>query len=376
MNKRGFIFIIKIFSLFLFLIAICLSKSTFSADKYYEERPILLGTSGGNLNDSSKKFCCSGTLGALVQDRFGRFYILSNNHVLARTNLGIPGEYIIQPGLIDQDPVCYADTFDKVAILSKFIPINFQKKSTNLVDAAIAFIEEGKVDPQGRIRDIGQIGRCIVEPVLNLPVKKRGRTTGLTFGYISGINVSVDVIYTEGCGGRSQKARFINQIMIKPGTFSAGGDSGSLIVVDCSPYPCAVGLLFAGSYTVTVANPIGEVLSSLGVNLVGTTENWCSLNFGGLTQYMKNESAKTQLSSRVDLRAIEKVRKVKERHEEALLQIDGVVGVGVGLSEIKTNQAVIQVYTKKSIHEMKKLLPQALDGVPIEIVYTGEIIAY
>jgi hypothetical protein len=43
------------------------------------------GVSGGNVKDISALFCCSGTLGSLVTDGSGRF-ILSNNHVLARTD--------------------------------------------------------------------------------------------------------------------------------------------------------------------------------------------------------------------------------------------------------------------------------------------------
>jgi hypothetical protein len=56
-----------------------------------QSRPIKLGTSGGNINDRSMLYCCSGTLGSLVEDGVSQ-YILSNNHVLARTNLGIIGE--------------------------------------------------------------------------------------------------------------------------------------------------------------------------------------------------------------------------------------------------------------------------------------------
>ncbi|HLG14060.1 MAG TPA: hypothetical protein VJH03_05950 [Blastocatellia bacterium] len=43
------------------------------------------GVSGGNVNDISKRFCCSGTLGSLVTSG-GANYILSNNHVLARSD--------------------------------------------------------------------------------------------------------------------------------------------------------------------------------------------------------------------------------------------------------------------------------------------------
>ena len=62
--------------------------------------PVKLGTSGGNVKDISKAFCCSGTLGALVS-RGGKSYVLSNNHVLARSGTAVAGEDVSQPGLID-----------------------------------------------------------------------------------------------------------------------------------------------------------------------------------------------------------------------------------------------------------------------------------
>jgi len=112
-----------------------------------QQRPIKLGASGVNINDSSSSYCCGGTLGVLVQDTTGTQYILSNNHILARTNSALLGEQIIHPGLIDQhtppdwDPVCYKDENDTVAYLSDFVPIRFKEgKFTprNEVDAAIA----------------------------------------------------------------------------------------------------------------------------------------------------------------------------------------------------------------------------------------------
>src|SRR5687768_13564337 len=50
--------------------------------KARQERPIKLGVSGGNATDVANGFCCSGTLGALVQKGGSRF-ILSNTHVFA-----------------------------------------------------------------------------------------------------------------------------------------------------------------------------------------------------------------------------------------------------------------------------------------------------
>jgi hypothetical protein len=51
--------------------------------------------------------------------------------------------------------------------------------------------------------------------------------------------------------------------------FLAGGDSGSLMVQDVTTNPKAVGLLFAGSTSTAIANPISQVLSFLGATMVG-----------------------------------------------------------------------------------------------------------
>src|SRR5215475_11958369 len=164
--------------------------------------PIQLGTSGGNINDSSKGFCYGGTLGALVEDnKTGTEYILSNNHVLARTNMAASGDGIIQPGLIDHSPACFKDSGDIVADLSAFVPILFKSKGTmpwNAVDAAIAQVRVGKVDSTGSILDIGTLSSETVAPGLGMAVKKSGRTTGLTTGNITAVHATIDVTYGSG----------------------------------------------------------------------------------------------------------------------------------------------------------------------------------
>ncbi len=96
-------------------------------------------------------------------------------------------------------------------------------------------------------------------------VMKYGRTTGQTNGRIDAINATVDVNY-----GAPGVARFVDQIIIKPGNFSAGGDSGSLIVVQKGKDSRSpVGLLFAGGFGITVANPIDAVLGAFGVTIDG-----------------------------------------------------------------------------------------------------------
>ncbi len=97
-------------------------------------------------------------------------------------------------------------------------------------------------------------------------MQKYGRTTGHTVGKVSGINATIDVGYRVGT------ARFERQVVITGTRFSAGGDSGSLIVTkgmllaDRRP----VGLLFAGTATTTIANPIDLVLDRFGIEIDGS----------------------------------------------------------------------------------------------------------
>ena len=341
--------------------------------------PIQLGTSGGNINDISGGFCYGGTLGALVKDTSGNQYILSNNHVLARTNAATIGEDIIQPGLIDESPACFKDTTDIVADLSAFIPIQFKAKKTiptNTVDAAVAQIRVGNVDPTGFIIDIGTLSNETVAPGLNMAVKKSGRTTGLTKGNITAVNATIDVTY-----GKGKTARFTDQIVIGSSGFIAAGDSGSLMTEDVDTNPRAVGLLFAGSSTTAIANPIGDVLNGFGVSMVGSgpTASLMGKIFAWAKKFLsvaESQAANAQLPPQVSQAAVDAVRRVKERHEGRLLSIPGVIGVGVGVSEKAIGQAVVEIYVKESTESLRQALPKSLDSVELKIVETGEIRAY
>ena len=266
---------VVVFVMFVLLFIWCSSALSDAGSEHqiFQARPIELGTSGGNISDISLLYCCSGTLGALVQDGNGVQYILSNNHVLAKSNEGSEGDGVNQPGMIDQN--CSANGV--VATLSDFVPLKFKKKRSrpsNSVDAAIAEVQSGAVRSDGAILDIGVLSSNTVGPYKNQAVQKSGRTTGHTVGTVAAVDVSIDVGYSQECGGPSNRvARFINQIRINPGSFSDNGDSGSVIVehgtVDPGDgLPRAVGLLFAGNSTSTLANPINSVLSALGVSMV------------------------------------------------------------------------------------------------------------
>lgn len=63
-----------------------------------QSAPVKVGTSGANANDLGAKVCCIGTLGSLwTAPGITNPVILSNNHVLNRSDKGVAGEAINQP---------------------------------------------------------------------------------------------------------------------------------------------------------------------------------------------------------------------------------------------------------------------------------------
>jgi hypothetical protein len=206
----------------------------------------------------------------------GARHILSNYHVFEAdivsggNGVATTGDPIIQPGLIDVN--CHADSAQNVATLVKRSSL----PGSN-VDCSIALVNPGMVRADGSILEIGTISSQTVGASLNQAVKKSGRTTGLTRSKVSGLNATISVAYENECaGGPAFTKTFTGQIVIaNRGTkFLAGGDSGSLMVEDVSdltslPRPRAVGLLFAGSSSTAIANPIGQVLEFLNATMVG-----------------------------------------------------------------------------------------------------------
>ena len=228
----------------------------------------------------------AGTLGVLVRDvETDEVLILSNNHVMANSNDATQGDPILQPGSYDGGTVAE----DTIANLVRFVPIQFESEpppspcpfskaaavianffawlvgsrhrllpvviqQANQVDAALAKPTSPDV-VSNEILEIGEVTED-TEAELGIEVKKSGRTTGLTTGTVQLLDASVQVGY-----GGGKNALFTNQILTT--NMSQGGDSGSLLVDGEGNK--AVGLLFAGSDTVTIHNPIGSVKDTLKV---------------------------------------------------------------------------------------------------------------
>ncbi len=232
----------------------------------------------------------AGTFGAVVRDqRTGEPLILSNNHILANTTDGrdgraFPGDPVLQPGAYDG-----GTSQDKIAELLRYVPIMRKTKEadcpvavgaarlgsglvhlvrpnydlrfirhyrgTNIIDAAVARpVSPDVIDP-----DILEIGppQGTAAAEVGQWVTKSGRSSGVTRGQVTAIDVSLQVELND-----SEVGMFSDQVVTEMP--SRGGDSGSLVLDEKKR---AVGLLFAGSEKHTILNHISNVLTSLGVVL-------------------------------------------------------------------------------------------------------------
>jgi hypothetical protein len=236
-------------------------------------------------------FCATVPGGTLFVRRKGKLAWTGNSN---EASLNSP---ILQPGRADGGGLV-----DRIATLTEFVPIRFdekqkgsgaalfwrgakwlpnriaqatgcpyrlklerlptvaQQQQANLVDAAVAkTVSNDAVKPE-----IHTIGVPAGFRDLNLDdrVQKTGRTTMHTRGIVDQVSATVQVDY-----GDAGTATFEDQVVVRPeggGDFSAGGDSGS-VVLDGERN--LGGLLFAGGEGTTILNRISNVVAALKVRL-------------------------------------------------------------------------------------------------------------
>jgi hypothetical protein len=333
-------------------------------------RPVQLGISGGNIhslirNKHNGKLsgCFSGTLGSMVSDIDGNEYILSNNHVLADQNRAKPGQDIVQPGLVDVQ--CIQSPSTQVAMFSRTIKLKFGG-GKNRVDAAIAATNSFLTTPE--ILFIGDIARTIGTPTIGMGVEKMGRTTCLTSGVIASLDANVKVNYS--LDAKPKLAKFVDQILVTGSnitpTFSAAGDSGSLILASAE-CPQPVALLFAGSANgaVTIANPISEVQENLGVAVVG------SCDAAAASDAPSANAGDAGMSKE----AVSAAAAIRDRHESQLMSIPGAVGTAIGAGD-QSGQPTIEVYVDKMTPQAQAAASQEVEGTPVKVIETGGFVAY
>lgn len=358
-----------------------------------ENTPIELGTTGSNALDfntnGGNTTCCGGTLGSLLASGATQ-YILSADHVLARSGAGSAGEAILQPGYIDTN--CSSQGTKTVATLTQG-SINLQNMAATTVDAAIAQVASGAVDSSGKILMLGNAVDSSGVPVpgapqagqgqapsVGLAVAKSGRTTGLTCSTISSIMDTVNVQYSTNCDGTGQifTIAYSNQIDVIGGDFSSAGDSGSLIVTQSDATPVA--LLYADSKTDTVGNPVSDVLKFFGSNgnIVsfvggsrgpGATPQVIGCTLPGPQAAMAAQLAVQKVTPPSEVLA--RATAARDRHAAELLRYPEVQAVGVGASYDNPSEAAILLFVLKG--QPRSNLPAQVGGVRTRIVEVEEV---
>lgn len=220
-------------------------------------RQPVLGQSGrmdpmrGGASISDEHHAVAGTLGGkVIDEETGAEMILSNWHVLVGDWSTRPGQRIYQPGRLDGGAAA-----DTVALLTR------DGMSVGL-DGAVATLTGSRplVNDQ---RGLGQV-TGIEHAVLGMDVAKSGRTSGVTYGRVTGVEGTARIRY--GYLDRIiRKVATIDQV--GAGEVSRPGDSGALWLR--RETNTAVALHFAGSDTPerALGMDIQTVLTALRVRL-------------------------------------------------------------------------------------------------------------
>ena len=215
----------------------------------FDEVPI--GVSIGSPNATA------GTLGAKVFDEeTGQEMILSNWHILVGALPANAGTPIWQPGAADGG----RNNANTIAELSRFI--------LGPYDAAVARVTGARPVKQETLE--GTPIEDVTDPQLGMTVWKSGRTTGLTQGFIDGINMTISMNYgSAGVRTLHDVLRVIPIPGSPPTEISMGGDSGSVWVDQATGK--AVGLHFGGE--------VGNAPEHALANNILPVINWLRVQF-------------------------------------------------------------------------------------------------
>jgi len=201
--------------------------------------------------------------------------ILSNNHVLGLSDGATVGQEVTQPGVIETG--CSLTGTINVATVANIISLQSQPVPAFPVDVTTAQITTGQVDLTGTILELGAVNNGVPQPAppaagtgmvatANQLLAKSGRTTGLTCANVESLDASAEVGYETGCATTTSfNVTYTDEIVVanmsNEQSFIGDGDSGSLAVDEATAQPVA--LMFAGSDTSAIGNPVVDVLNAL-----------------------------------------------------------------------------------------------------------------
>jgi hypothetical protein len=360
--------------------------------------PVQLGSSGSNVDSicltPAPGFCFGGTLGSLVTGG-GKTYVLSNNHVLGLSDGGAIGQAVTQPGVIETN--CSTMGTITVANVSNIINLQTQPIPAFPVDVTTALIINGQVDPNDDILELGALsmvnGVQVPQPAppasgpgmaatVGQLLAKSGRTTGLTCATVESIDTKmIEVGYSIGCATTTSfNVTYNDEVVVGNMTngqnFIGDGDSGSLAVDAATATPVA--LMFAGSDTDAVGNPVGDVLNALKSTTGGATFTFvggaahavpgCTLP--GLSSVkVTPQSAAATLPASATQRA-----QTAASNSTQIMNTQGVSAYGGGGSlDAPQEPAVMIVVAPGASHAG---IPATIDGVRTRVIESNSPIAH
>jgi hypothetical protein len=313
--------------------------------------------------------------------------------VLAESDQGKAGDTIDEPGMIDDGcvPLSHAgSTLRPIGKLKYVVPL---ASSRTNVDAALAAVASGAVDPDGSILQLASPvhssganemlrsappvagnGEVLNASNLNgLRLAKSGRTTGLTCSTVAAVDLSVKVDYFKDCAETQPyfTKTFTNQIGIGGDRFSDSGDSGALVVDAANAEP--VGLFFAGGtdgdgHGLSIANPIGDVLRELG-GQTGSNMSIAGTSTPHPVACLRYDTQAHAEIAPVSAAGMARAKRVAETTGASLINPEiGILGVSSGGSLDSPGDPVVIVYVDKARGHVT--VPPTVDGLRTQVIAT------
>jgi hypothetical protein len=312
------------------------------------DRPVPIGVSTGNWND-----CSGGTIGVRVKNG-NNYYVLSCNHVFARTNYAALNEKIVQPGRGDLGCIAPLDA-DTIGSLADVQVITHTTGADNLMDAAMVRVLPWFVTNSTPSDGYGIPSSTVANASVGMSVKKYGKATGQTVGSVMAINTTVYVTYGAGT------TRFINQIVVSGSTFIDVGDSGSLVVTNTNQNR-SVGMVYARSGSYTFVSPIGPILSRFDVVIDDDPNNPLPVELTSFSGRMQDKDVQLKWRTATELQNFGFYVQ-RSADKEAWEDLTFVAGAGTSFSPRSydyTDRKVADLFGSQSIYY--RLLQVDRDG--------------
>ncbi len=216
-------------------------------ERVYTSKILTFATGGDSTSNLGCQ--CAGTLGSLVYDA-------TNNTPMALSNYHVYGLYInpqlnapvISPGVFDM-----GTSANQIGTLTRWS--NLSSFGTFLGDWAVATTTNTSAVTPG-IQQVGQVAGISL-PSVGEAITGFGRTSGLMKGML--MDLDADIVVD---GYPFGSVTFAHQLVTDT-AIASEGDSGA-VIVDAQSLN-AVGLLFSGSTTNTMLNPMAVVANQASI---------------------------------------------------------------------------------------------------------------